>query len=74
MQLLAIDLGNAHDGTDLGFIYINPDKVIAVSECWVGHKNQGLRGTRINVQGLNTIETMQCIDEVLAELKAITAK
>ena len=33
MQLLAIDLGNAHDGTDLGFIYINPDKVIAVSEC-----------------------------------------
>jgi hypothetical protein len=50
-------------------IWINPNLVISVVETNIGHKNQGVIGTSILVQGLNAIETNESIESVIGRIE-----
>mgnify|MGYP003978315809 CR=1 FL=1 len=50
-------------------IWINPNLVISVVECNIGHRNQGVFGTSILVQGLNAIETEESIESVVGRIE-----
>ena len=50
-------------------IWINPNLVISVVECNIGHRNQGVFGTSILVQGLNAIETEESIESVIGRIE-----
>ena len=52
-----------------GTIWINADKVIAVKKINIGHKNQGVIGTGIHVQGLVCIKTNEQIESVLQRIQ-----
>jgi hypothetical protein len=64
MKLLPID--RAHNK---GTYWINPNLVIGVAECNIGHKNQGVFGTSILVQGLNALETVESIESVIERIE-----
>jgi len=64
MKLLPID--RAHDR---GTYWINPNLVIGVTECNIGHKSQGVFGTSILVQGLNALETIESIESVIGRIE-----
>jgi hypothetical protein len=64
MKLFPID--RAHNK---GTYWINPDLVIGVVECNIGHKNQGVFGTSILVQGLNALETNESIESVIERIE-----
>ena len=64
MKLLHIDRAY-----DKGGYWINPNLVIGVAECYIGHKNQGVVGTSVLVQGLNTIETNESIESVIERIE-----
>ena len=64
MKLLPID--RAHDKPT---IWINPNLVISVVECNIGHKNQGVIGTSILVEGLRSIETEESIESVIERIE-----
>ena len=51
-----------------GTVWINPDYVLCVRETYIGHKNQGVVGTAIEVSGLNTLETKEQIESVIQKL------
>ena len=50
-------------------IWINPNLVISVVECNIGHKNQGVIGTSILVEGLRAIETEESIESVIERIE-----
>lgn len=52
-------------------IWINPNLVTSVVKCNIGHKNQGVIGTSIFVQGLRPIETNESIESVLQRLRRV---
>ncbi len=52
-----------------GTYWVNPNLVIGVRECNIGHKNQGVFGTSILVQGLNAIETTESIESVIERIQ-----
>jgi hypothetical protein len=52
-----------------GTYWINPNLVIGVSKCNIGHKNQGVIGTSILVQGLNALETNESIESVIERIQ-----
>jgi hypothetical protein len=52
-----------------GTYWVNPNLVIGVRECNIGHKNQGVFGTSILVQGLNAIETEESIESVIGRIE-----
>ena len=64
MKLLPID--RAHDR---GTYWINPNLVIGVSECNIGHKSKGISGTSILVQGLIPLETTESIESVIGRIE-----
>ena len=64
MKLIPID--RAHDK---GTYWINPNLVIGVAQCYIGHKNQGIVGTSILVQGLNELKTNEPIESVIKRIE-----
>jgi hypothetical protein len=64
MKLLPIDRA-----FNKGVYWINPSLVIGVRECNIGHKNQGVFGTSILVQGLNALETTESIESVIGRIE-----
>ena len=64
MKLIPID--RAHNKSA---IWINPKLVISVVECNIGHKNQGIIGTSILIEGLRSIETNESIESVLERIQ-----
>jgi hypothetical protein len=52
-----------------GTYWVNPNLVIGVVECNIGHKNQGVFGTSILVQGLNALETEESIESVIERIE-----
>lgn len=54
---------------DKGTYWVNPNLVIGVAECYIGHKNQGIIGTSILVQGLNSLKTNESIESVIERIE-----
>ena len=54
---------------DEGTIWIDADKVLAVKKANIGHRNQGVIGTGISVQGLVYIKTNEQIESVLKRIQ-----
>ena len=64
MKLFPID--RAHDK---GTYWVNPNLIVGVTECNIGHKNQGVFGTSILVQGLIPLETNESIESVIERIE-----
>lgn len=64
MKLFPID--RAHGNSTY---WINPNLIVSVVECNIGHKNQGVFGTSILVQGLRAIETEESIESVIKRIE-----
>jgi len=64
MKLFPID--RAHSK---GTYWVNPNLIVSVVECNIGHKNQGVFGTSILVQGLRALETNEHIDSVIERIE-----
>jgi hypothetical protein len=52
-----------------GVIWVNPQHVLSVAKTNIGHKNQGVIGTSILLQGMNPIETAEAIESVIQRLQ-----
>jgi hypothetical protein len=52
-----------------GTHWINPNLIVGVTECNIGHKNQGVIGTSILVQGLSPLETNESIESVIERIE-----
>jgi hypothetical protein len=64
MKLLPIE--KAHEK---GTHWVNPNLVIGVVKCHVGHKNQGIIGTSVLIQGLNPLVTNESIESVIERIE-----
>jgi hypothetical protein len=54
---------------DKGTYWVNPNLIVGVVECNIGHKNQGVFGTSILVQGLNALQTNESIESVIERIE-----
>ena len=52
-----------------GVVWINPEYVSSVAKTNIGHKNQGVIGTSILLQGMNPITTNEAIESVIERLQ-----
>jgi hypothetical protein len=64
MKLLPIE--RAHEK---GTLWLNPNLVVSVVECNIGHKNQGVIGTSILFEGLRSLETNESIESVIERIE-----
>ena len=63
MTLIAINKPNE------GVVWVNPEHVLSVRETNIGHVNQGVIGTAIEVAHLTTVETKEAIESVIQRLQ-----
>jgi hypothetical protein len=52
-----------------GTVWINPEYVLCVRETYIGHKTQGIIGTRLLVNGMTWTETNEEIESVIQRLQ-----
>ncbi len=52
-----------------GTIWVNPEYVLCVQGTYIGHKSEGVRGTKISVKGLEPIKTNEAIGSVIERLQ-----